>query len=288
MEWLAPTLEPGLSGCGFPFTRSKCAPAPFSEMASLLPEPFPHTVRLLPGQLVREEDLVQNAVRCLDEVRSGGMPQQGVCGARASVVDVALEGFIAELAVCARNSSPLIAEWCSMISWEESIPIVSSVSGSLPLWNASCRYPRRLRHRRCWRDGSFYQFGGLAKAEVAAVLIASADAPKHFLDPGIRRDQRSCFASYDACLTTAFSPSDFVMGVMSASLTFPRNRRPRWRSGHGFCMALDLSTCAARSSHAAIRLWWRRSSIRGGQSLTRSTTRAFSSALAADTCRLEM
>ena len=50
-----------------------------------LPEPLPHTVRLLPGEPVREED----AMRCFNEHRSGGVPQQGGCGAHASVVEAA-------------------------------------------------------------------------------------------------------------------------------------------------------------------------------------------------------
>ena len=62
-------------------------------MASLLPETFPHTVRLFPGQPVREEDLVHNAVRCLNELGSGGVRQQGVCGAHASTVDATLGRF---------------------------------------------------------------------------------------------------------------------------------------------------------------------------------------------------
>ena len=66
--------------------------------------PFTHTVRLLPGQPVRKEDLVQDAVRCLNEFRSGGMPQQGVCGVDAS-----------KRAICARNSPPLMTERCSML-----------------------------------------------------------------------------------------------------------------------------------------------------------------------------
>ena len=48
---------------------------------------------LLPGQPVREKDLVPNALRCLNELWSGGMPQQDGCGTHASVVDAALGRF---------------------------------------------------------------------------------------------------------------------------------------------------------------------------------------------------
>ena len=74
--WPTTTLALGLWGCGYPLT-TQCAPTLFSAMASLLMELLRHAVRLLPGQPVREEDLVQNAVRCLNELRSGGMPAAG-------------------------------------------------------------------------------------------------------------------------------------------------------------------------------------------------------------------
>ena len=65
---------------------SVCCQKPFHA-------PRVFTVRHLPGQIVREEDLVQNAVRCFNELRSGSMPQQGGRGAHASVVEAALGRF---------------------------------------------------------------------------------------------------------------------------------------------------------------------------------------------------
>ena len=103
---------------------------------------FSHTVRL-----GLEEDLVQNAVRCLHELRSGGMPQRGVCGAHASVVDAALGGFLCGARRMCAEQATLMTERCSTVSWEESIFIVSSASDSTPFSNASCRYLRGVRHR---------------------------------------------------------------------------------------------------------------------------------------------
>ena len=76
--------------------------------------PFPHTVRLLPGQPVREEDLVQNVVRCLNELRSGGMPQQCVCRVVCSGLTPLLERL---LSLPAEGAAPqlltkLLGQWC--------------------------------------------------------------------------------------------------------------------------------------------------------------------------------
>ena len=86
--WPTTALEPGLGGCSHPFS-------------SLLPEPSPFTVRLLPGQPVREEDFAQN-------LRSGGIPQQDVCGPTRRWSTRRLTGFTAGLAECARNIPPVL------------------------------------------------------------------------------------------------------------------------------------------------------------------------------------
>ena len=151
MVWRSTTLEPGLWGCCLRFHASQCAPTLLRAEASPPPELFLHTVRLLPGQLVREDNLVQSAVR-------------------------------AELAERAQNSPPLMTERYSMISWEESILIVWSAPGSRLLLNASSRFWRRVRHRslppRCWGrwcgpDVSFYQFGGLCNGGGGSSLCFS-------------------------------------------------------------------------------------------------------------------
>ena len=91
------------------------------------------------GQPVREEDdFAQNTVHCLNELRSGGMPQQGVCGATLRWSTVRLEGFTAEFAVRAGNSPPLL----SRISWEESNPIMSNPTNLRLLLNALCHHQR--------------------------------------------------------------------------------------------------------------------------------------------------
>ena len=99
-------------------------------------------------------------------------------------------------------------------------------------------------HQRCVRgDCLRFTFAGLARVRTPTVRIR-------------------CFGSSNSWRSTS-NPTSWIL--------------------HGARFVHLCGTVGCFSSLAAMRLWWRRSSIRGGQSLTSSIVRAVSSALAADT-----
>ena len=158
-----------------------------------------------------------------------------------------LAGFIVMLAVCTRNSPPLMPERCFLISWEDSTPVVSSPPDSRFLLDASCRCQQRERHRSlspgCWDEMSHVINSEVNSAvlptEEAADLLASAEAPRVFLDLEFAETCGCIFASYDACLTVACSFFGFVIGVTSVFSPSRRNRE-----GHGWLWtpAVPIST----------------------------------------------
>ena len=206
--------------CGDAWTRAVAVVVIHSPLRSVLslcsvhwpvlPEPFP---RLLLGKLVCEDYLVQNGVRCLDELRCGCMPQR------------LLELCTAELHVCVRSSPPLMTE--RTISWEESTPIVSSPQGSRHL-PCAVLILEFLRHG-LWSMGVYFLWMVTCyfrPLEPLTILTGDIQIP-------------SPRASFPRGPTTTYAAND-TAELYSLVRELARDSLRQWKP-HGTCIQLQLA-----------------------------------------------
>ena len=125
-----------------------------------------------------------------------------------------LEDFTAEVGASTWSGPPLMTEHCSMISWEESIRVVSIAPGSRLLLNASCLC-------RCWEQHRSLSPGCRGPMVLTRWLIFSNQAvlPAEEAADLLRIVRR--------LLDLACSLLDFVAGVTSAFSTSRRRRENR-------------------------------------------------------------